>query len=58
MIHGWAAVFAVWIGVIMMHMEGGSAVSSNSKLTHCKLYQLRLKGDQLVSYIPCSIVLV
>lgn len=46
MIYGWAAVFAavfaVRVGVIMMHVEGGSAVSSNSKLTHsswpCRLY--------------------
>ena len=49
MIDGWAAVFAVWIGVIMTHGEGGSAVSSNSKLIHynhaCRLYQLRLIGD-------------
>ena len=36
MIGGRAAVFAVWIGVIMMHGEVGNAMSSNSKLTHYK----------------------
>ena len=34
MIDGWVAIFAVWVGVIMMHPEGGSAVSSKGKLTH------------------------
>ena len=54
-IDGWAAVFAVWVGVIMMHVEGGSAVSSKGKSTHSismyRLYQLGLRGD-LVSCIP------
>ena len=34
MLDGWTAVLAVWVGVIMMMVEGGSAVSSNSKLNH------------------------
>ena len=34
MIDGRAAVFAVWIGVIMMYREVGNAMSSNSKLTN------------------------
>ena len=34
MLDGWTAVLAVCVGVIIIHVEGGSAVSSNSKLTH------------------------